>query len=356
MDQGGLTTIPVLNLTDRAITLRPGLGLGTFEHAGMEEVRAKKKGPATAKQKKEEYLRQLVANSQSGKKNKDGFDADNTTPAQQEAWLICTFNLKNKPCLTKPKALKAAISLLMEYWDLFLHNSSYGHTNLIQHRIITEDIPIKCRYWPINPGLELALREQLDKWLKHDIIEPADSHWSSNLVAVKKKGGKIRWYVDWRRLNEVTKKDSWPMPTVQDTIARLAGSDVCSRVDMAGAFHCVEVHPEDREKTAFTMPFGTFQQKRLGLGVTNEPATYCRLVDKVLKDIPPTEVLSFVDDGAVHSAGLDQHLRNLDKTLNAYWKAGLKLAPHKCSFFTPQITYLSHIVDRHGVRLIDSYI
>ncbi len=217
------------------------------------------------------------------------------------------------------------MDLLMKYWDLFSHDGSYGHTHLVQHRIITEDVPpIKCRYRPINPGLEPALREQLDDWLRHDVIEPADSPWSSNLVVVKKKGGKIRWCVDWRRLNEVTKKDSWPMPTVQDTIARLAGSNIFSGVDMAGAFHCIEVHPEDREKTAFTTPFGTFQQKRLGFGVTNGPATYCRLVDKVLKDIPPTEALSFVDDGVVHSDGLGQHLRNLDKTLNAYRKAGLK--------------------------------
>ena len=146
------------------------------------------------------------------------------------------------------------------------------------------------------------------------------------------------------------------MPTVQDTIARLAGSDIFSGVDMAGAFHCIEVHPEDREKTAFATPFGTFQQKRLGFGVTNGPATYCRLVDKVLKDIPPTEALSFVDDGVVHIAGLSQHLKNLDKTLNTYRKAGLKLAPHKCSFFAPQITYLGHVVDRHGIRPVDSYI
>ncbi len=361
--QGGLTTIPILNLTDRAVTLQPGLGLGTFEHAGVEEVRAKQskgRGPTTAKQKKEEYLRQLVNNAKEVKKKKrkePGFDAAKATTAEKEAWLIRTFDLKSKPCLAKPKALKEAVDLLMKYWDLFSHDGSYGHTHLVQHRIITEDVPpIKCRYRPINPGLEPALRQQLDDWLCHDVIELADSPWSSNLVTVKKKGGKIRWCVDWRRLNEVTKKDSWPMPTVQDTIASLAGSNIFSGVDMAGAFHCVEVHPEDREKTAFATPFGTFQQKRLGFGVTNGPATYCRLVDKVLKDIPPTEALSFVDDGVVHSDGLGQHLRNLDKTLNAYRKAGLKLAPQKCSFFSPQITYLGHIVNRHGVRPVDSYV
>ena len=321
---------------------------------------AKARRPATAKQKKEEYLRQLVDHAKEVKRKKKeepGFDAAKATTAEKEAWLIRTFDLKSKPCLARPKALKEAVDLLMKYWDLFSHDSSYGHNHLVQHRIITEDVPpIKCRYRPINPGLEPALREQLDDWLRHDVIEPADSPWSSNLVAVKKKGGKIRWCVDWRRLNEVTKKDSWPMPTVQYTIARLAGSNIFSGVDMAGTFHCVEVHPEDWEKTAFAMPFGMFQQKRLGFGVTNGPGTYCRLVDKVLKDIPPTEALSFVDDGVVHSDGLGQHLRNLDKTLNTYRKAGLKLAPQKCSFFSPQITYLGHIVDQHGVRPVDSYV
>ncbi len=263
MDQGGLATVPVLNLTDHAVTLCPGLRLGTFEHAGVEEVKAKTKKPKglmTAKQKKEEYMRQLVATSKEEKKRKKekkGFDTAKATPAQREVWLIRTFDLKSKPCLAKPKALKAAVDLLMKYWDLFSHDGSYGHTNLIQHRIITEDAPpIKCRYRPINPGLEPALHKQLDEWLRHDVIELADSPWSSNLVVVKKKGGKIRWCVDWRRSNKVTRKDSWPMPMVQDTIARLAGSDICSGVDMAGAFHCVKVHPEDREKTRSPYPLG----------------------------------------------------------------------------------------------------
>ncbi len=239
-DPGGLVTVPVLNLTDRAVTLRPGLGLGTFEHVGVEEVRAipgKARGPATAKQKKEEYLRQLVHNTKEVKKKKReerGFDAAKATTAEKEAWLIRTFDLRSKPCLAKPRALREAVDLLMKYWDVFSHDGSYGHTKLIQHHIITEDVPpIKCRYRPVNPGLEPALQEQLDDWLRHDVIEPADSPWSSNLVAVKKKGGKIRWCVDWRRLNEVTKKDSWPMPTVQDTIACLAGNDIFSGVDMA---------------------------------------------------------------------------------------------------------------------------
>ncbi len=85
--------------------------------------------------------------------------------------------------------------------------------------------------------------------------------------------------------------------------------------------------------------------------------TYCRLVDKVLKDIPMSEALSFIDDRVIHSKGLDQHLENLDKTLEAQdTQAGLKLAPHKCTFFTPQITYLRHVIDQQGIRPVNSFV
>ncbi len=110
------------------------------------------------------------------------------------------------------------------------------------------------------------------------------------------------------------------MPAVQDTIAQLAGSNIFSSVDIAGAFYCIDIHLEDQEKTAFATLFSLlpFQQKRLRFGVTNRPATYCRLVDRVLHHIPLSEALSFVDDGVVHSDGLQHHLKNLDKTRKAY--------------------------------------
>ncbi len=103
----------------------------------------------------------------------------------------------------------------------------------------------------MNPALEPDLRCQLDEWLRHNVIEPANSPWSFNLVAARKKGGKIRWCIDWRRLNQITKKDTFPMPSVQDTISCLAGSHIYSLGDMAGAFHGIDVDPRDREKTTF---------------------------------------------------------------------------------------------------------
>ena len=114
--------------------------------------------------------------------------------------------------------------------------------------------PIRAKYRAINPALEEDLRKQLDLWLKHDVVERTDcSPWSSNLVAARKRNHGVRWCVDWRRLvrrpkflrlnlfnqvylfqNNITKKDAFPMPSVSDNIARLAGSKIFSGFDMAG--------------------------------------------------------------------------------------------------------------------------
>jgi hypothetical protein len=359
------------NRSGGRVTLRNGLPIGSFikgtrdrnQWLQSEDMVCFTGTPRTPQVKKSEYFQEFVRKAnQNTLKHKGVMPARgqsllSMTKAQQREWLKKTFQLAKKPCLSKPKDLARAVEVLMEFVDLFSLDGSYGHTNLITHRIITENVhPIKQKYRPLNPALEPDFRRQLDEWLKHGVVEPADSPWSANLVPVKKKGGKIRYCVDWRALNQVTKKDAYPMPTVHETIARLAGSTIYSGVDMAGAFHCIDIHPADREKTAFATPFGSFQQRRLGFGVTNGPATYCRLVDKVLRGIPASVAISFLDDGVIHSDTLEKHFYNLRITLRAYRDAGLKLAPHKCSFFAPEITYLGHTINQHGIRPTDSYL
>ena len=105
-----------------------------------------------------------------------------------------------------------------------------------------------------------------------------------------------------------------------------------------------------QDKMAFATPFGSFQQKRLGFGLTNGPSAYCRLVEKILVGIPEGVAIAFLDDAVIHSSTFDKHLANLRLTLAAYQKAGLKLFPDKCSFFSDSLVYLGHEVDRNGIR------
>jgi hypothetical protein len=119
------------------------------------------------------------------------------------------------------------VEFLDGYWDLYSIDGSFGKTNLIEYQIYTEDgPPIKTCHRPINPGLEKNLREQLDKWIEHDVIEPSSSPWSFAMVVAPKKGGAIHWCIDYRLLNKVTLNDSISLPGIEENLARLSGSSV----------------------------------------------------------------------------------------------------------------------------------
>ncbi len=139
------------------------------------------------------------------------------------------------------------------------------------------------------------------------------------------------------------------MPSMTDTISRLAWSKIYSAVDMEGAFHCVDLEESSRDCTAFSTPFGQFRNARLGFGVTNGPATYSRLVQEVLRGILYSFAISFLDDGFIHSSDLPTHFRNLRTTLHAYRKAGLKISHRKAHFFRDKISFLGHELSAEGI-------
>lgn len=286
----GKYTVAVVNIGDEALKIEANThyGIATPAETDQQDINhmdqgpPKGKGPKTAKHI-DAFLK-AQRKAVETKKKEETEDTTDWTEDKKRKWIIDQFHLRDKKCLKdNPDNFKRAVDLLVSFFPFFSLDGSFGRTDLITHRIITEDVyPIKDRYRPVNPALEPDLRKQIDRWLEQDVIEEADSPWSSNLVAAKKKGGRIRWCVDWRKLNTVTKKDSFPMPSVFDNFNRLAGSKLFSTFDMEGAFHVIPVQEEDREKTAFATPWGSFQQKRLGFGLTNGPASYCRLVERIL--------------------------------------------------------------------------
>ena len=287
-------------------------------------------------------------------------EAKLTDPAEVRAWLTKTFALQDQAMLTKNSSrMDLGLLPLIEHYneDGFSLDGSFGRTHLLKHRIDVEPgtKPVKDRVRPLAPHLEDPLRTQLDEWIKQDCIEPSTSPWAANLVPVRKKSGKIRFCVDWRGLNRVTIKDSYPMPNINAILGRLAGSTCFSSIDCSGAFHAVMLEEDDKEKSAFYSPWGLFQFTCLGFGMTNGPSTYSRLVELVLQGISPEEALAFLDDALVHGKNFKEHLVNLTKTLRAYRKSGLKLSPEKCQFFRQSVDFLGHCVDKDGIRPTEKY-
>jgi hypothetical protein len=279
------------------------------------------------------------------------------TLAQKKEWLLQQFQLQSSPFLQNPADCKRAIQLLLEFWDVFSHEGEYGKTTMVQHDIVTENVvPVKCRIRPINPAMEGDLRKQMDKWREEDVIEPSTSPWSFPLLAAPKKDGSVRWCVDFRRLNDVTLKDNYPIPNMEDNLARLSRSKIFSAIDGAGAYHVVAINPRDTHKTAFSTPWGLFQFKRMPFGLCNAPATYCRLVAMVLNGIPSEMALPYLDDTAVHSQSLPDHFLALRRVLLAHRNAGLKLQPKKCHLFKASIQYLGHMITPEGLSPVKEYI
>ena len=160
----------------------------------------------------------------------------------------------------------------------------------------------------------------------------SDSPWSSPVVLVKKKTGEWRFCVDYRKLNEVTMKDVYPLPRIEEALARLEGSRYFSIMDLQSGYHQIPLHPEDRQKTAFITADGLYQFKVLPFGLTNAPSTFQRTMEVVLAGLKWTVCLIYIDDVVVFAPTFEEHLLRLDQVLSCLRKANFKLKLSKCRF------------------------
>ncbi len=132
--------------------------------------------------------------------------------------------------------------------------------------------------------------------LGRSVIQPSSSPWASPVLLVPNKDGSLRFYIDYRNVNSVTRKDAYPLPRVDDTLDTLAGSKWFSTLDLLSGYWQVEVSPEDRNKTAFCTHEGLFEFRVMPFGLCNAPATFQRLMDAVLAGLQWSSCLVYIDD------------------------------------------------------------
>ncbi|GBM73773.1 Retrovirus-related Pol polyprotein from transposon 297 [Araneus ventricosus] len=247
---------------------------------------------------------------------------------------------------------RAVRKSLKEFQNLFSTcDADVGRCNMTQYRINTGDHP-SIKQYPRR--LPLARKEEADHLVKemvdNGIIEESSGPWASPIVLVKKKDGSTRFCVDYRKLNEITKKDSYPLPRIDDTLDALNGSQWFTTLDLKSGYWQVEIRPEDREKTAFTTGQGLWQFKVMPFGLCNTPATFERLMETVLRGLSSEACLVYLDDIIIVGRTFEEHLNNLRKVFHRLQKANLKLSPKKCRFFQKEVTYLGHVISAEGVK------
>ena len=207
-------------------------------------------------------------------------------------------------------------SLIDEYKDLFAtSDQDLVRTNIVRHNINTgSNIPVKQppRRTPI------AMREEVDKhideMLQKNVIEPVVGPWSG-IVLVKKKDGSTRFYVDYRRLNDPTTKDAYPLPRIDDSLEQLSGKKWFSTLDLCSGYWQVEMESEDRPKTAFATRRGLFQFRVMPFGLACAPTTFERLMERALTGLQWQICLVYLEDVIV--VGKESLLR---KWLHIYVK------------------------------------
>ena len=242
--------------------------------------------------------------------------------------------------------------LLCKYSEVFSKaDSDIGRTGIIKHKIPTGNSrPIKQppRRVPVHMSGEVD--SQIDNMLKENIIQPSTSPWASSIVMVKKKDGSTRFCVDYRKLNDVTIKDAYPLPRIDESLDQLAGAKWFSCLDLNAGYWQVETDPGDREKTAFTSRKGLFEFNVMPFGLCNAPATFERLMEIVLAGLYWQVCLIYLDDIIVSGKTFEDMIENLSLIFDRFLQAGQKLKPRKCKLFAQEVEFLGHIISETGIR------
>ena len=250
-----------------------------------------------------------------------------------------------------PEQRSKLMELLSKHASVFSAGpEDMGRTNLIYHKIeLEQSEPVRQGLRRIPHEQIKVLKNEVDKLQKMGAIEQSHSPFASPTILVKKKDGTMRLCIDYRRLNSVTKKDAHPLPRIEDIFDTLSGSKYFSTLDLAMGYHQVEVRPEDREKTAFSTPFGLFQYNVMPFGLATAPATFMRLMTIVFSGMLYSTCLAYLDDIIVFGRTFDEHLERLDMALKRLEAANLKLKPSKCGFGKKSASFLGHIISDKGI-------
>ena len=274
-----------------------------------------------------------------------------SSPSEPADWLLEKLDLSG---MSKwPPDLQAkAKALLLSYSDIFSKDEmDLGKTNLVKHHIdLTNYTPFKDKYRRIPPHLYEEVRSHLKEMLDLGAIRKSQSSWSSPIVLVRKKDGKLRFCIDLRKLNQRTVRDNYSLPKVEHMLEQLIGSEWFCSLDLKSGYWQVELTEESKPYTEFTCgPLGFFECDKMPFGATNAPATFQRLMENCLGSLNLTWCVVYLDDIIVYGKDPEELLLRLGGVFEKLRKAGLKLKPSKCNFFKEEIEFLGHVVSKEGI-------
>jgi hypothetical protein len=244
-------------------------------------------------------------------------------------------------------------TLISSYKDVFPDELPH---QLPPHRAVEHSIPIHTDSTPPSKAPyrlsfpeQQELQKQLESLLHNGLIRPSSSPYGAPVLFVKKKDGSLRMCVDYRALNNITVKNKYPLPRIDDLLDRLAGCKYFTKLDLRSGYWQVRIKGEDIPKTAFRTRYGHYEFLVMPFGLCNAPATFQYLMNSIFKPFLDRFVIVYLDDILIFSKTRQEHLADLDAVLKILQEHHLYANLNKCEFARKEVQYLGHIVNAHGI-------
>ncbi|KAJ9512244.1 hypothetical protein QJQ45_012797 [Haematococcus lacustris] len=253
-----------------------------------------------------------------------------------------------------PSLPPSATALLSEHIEVFPKELPSVHD--LPHRSVDHVIQLESGTPPNRPVYRMSqeeldeLKRQLDELLAKGYIRPSTSPFGSAVLFVRKKDGSLRLCVDYRALNQLTIKNRYPLPRIDDLLDQLAGARVFSKIDLKSGYHQIRVAEADIHKTAFRTRYGHYEYTVMPFGLCNAPATFQRLMNDIFRPHLDQFVLVYLDDILIYSRSEAEHLEHLRTVLGLLRQHQLYANLSKCAFFLPSMDFLGHIISAAGIH------
>jgi hypothetical protein len=250
-----------------------------------------------------------------------------------------------------PKQREQLVRILWRYGTLFDLREPSKIDIVLKNAIDTgTNRPIHTAPYRKSSKEQEILSVETQKLLEKDIIEHSTSPWSSPVVLVKKKDGTTRFCVDYRRLNQITTKDAFPLPRIDDIYDQLTKATYFTKFDFKAGYFQVPLDKTDRPKTAFSTRDGHFQFKVLPQGLTNGPPTFQRIVNQILGPNRWKHVLAYIDDIIIYSKDFLEHMQHIEEVCALLQGSNFKLNIDKCEVAKTGILFLGHVIKRGTIK------
>jgi hypothetical protein len=194
-----------------------------------------------------------------------------------------------------------------------------------------------------------GLKKQLTELQEAGYLRSSSSPWGAPVLFVQKKDGSQRMCVDYRSLNDVTVKNKYPLPHIEDLFDQMRGARVFSKIDLRSGYHQMKIRPSDIPKTAFSTRYGLYEFTVMSFGLTNAPAYFMNLMNKVFMEYLYRFVVVFIDDILIYSRSESDHEQHLRLVLQKLRDNQLYAKFSKCEFWIDEVPFLGYIISNGGI-------